>query len=70
MHYKLSLFWGIFLFVSSCFAQVNMNDHASVEIIATQVFCYTNPVTKETMDHYIIQVGKQWYCTGTSLHDL
>lgn len=34
-------------------------------------FCYTNPITRDTSiamrDHFIIKVGKKWYCTGTSL---
>lgn len=33
-------------------------------------FCYTNPITRDTAismrDHFILKVGKQWYCVGTS----
>ena len=36
----------------------------------TQVFKYTNPITRDTAismrDHCIIKVGEKWYCTGTS----
>lgn len=42
----------------------------SVRTDTATVFRYTNPITRDTAismrDHCIIQVGKQWYCTGTS----
>jgi len=34
-------------------------------------FRYTNPITRDTAismrDHFIIKVGRQWFCTGTSM---
>ncbi|MCF8357897.1 MAG: family 43 glycosylhydrolase [Prolixibacteraceae bacterium] len=49
----------------SCFAQENIGGDK------TDVFCYTNPVTRDTSiamrDHCIIKVGEKWYCTGTSM---
>ncbi len=37
---------------------------------AQRSFRYTNPITRDTAismrDHFIIKVGDQWYCTGTS----
>jgi beta-xylosidase len=37
---------------------------------APRVFRYTNPITREAglslRDHFIIKVGAQWFCTGTS----
>jgi len=59
-----------FLLAASCFAQAKTNNGPSTENSSTQVFCYTNPITKDTSismrDHCIIKVGQQWYCTGTS----
>jgi beta-xylosidase len=69
MNCKIFLFWGLFVVTSSCFAQVSTNNEASTKM-ATHVFCYTNPITRDTSismrDHCIIKVGNRWYCTGTS----
>ncbi|MGE5846314.1 MAG: glycoside hydrolase family 43 protein [Ignavibacteria bacterium] len=71
MNYKLNLFWCLFVFASSSFAQLNTNNGESADSIGTHVFCYTNPIIRDTAiamrDHCIIKVGKLWYCTGTSL---
>ena len=68
MIYKLNLL--LVVLVSTCFAQISDN-MASTDSAATHVFCYTNPITRDTSiamrDHCIINVGNQWYCTGTSL---
>ena len=64
------MFWCLFLLAASCFAQVNTNNGISTENSGTQIFRYTNPITRDTSvsmrDHCIIRVGKKWYCTGTS----
>jgi xylan 1,4-beta-xylosidase len=71
MNHKLNLFWCLFVFASSSFAQVNTIKGDSDDSIGTNVFCYTNPITRDTAiamrDHFIIKVGGQWFCTGTSL---
>ncbi len=71
MSRKLILFWSLFLLTSACFAQESINKGATVEKAASHVFCYTNPITRDTSiamrDHCIIKVGEKWYCTGTSL---
>jgi xylan 1,4-beta-xylosidase len=62
-----------FLFVPSffCFGQSTVNIDTSQSIIKKHLFCYTNPITRDTSiamrDHYIIKVDKYWYCTGTSM---
>jgi beta-xylosidase len=71
MNGKLNLLWSLFLLASSCFGQLNMNNVSSTDSTVTHLFCYTNPITRDTAiamrDHCIIKVGRQWYCTGTSL---
>ena len=68
---KLNLLWNLFLLASSCFGQLNMNNVSSTDSTVAHLFCYTNPITRDTAiamrDHCIIKVGKQWFCTGTSL---
>ena len=71
MKSKLILLWNLFLLAFSCFAQERTHTITSTDSAATHVFCYTNPITRDTAiamrDHCIIKVGSQWYCTGTSL---
>ncbi len=70
MKSKVILFFGLFVLASSCLAQVNRKDTASKNSSAKHVFCYTNPITRDTAlsmrDYDIIKVGNKWYCTGTS----
>ena len=70
MNCKLNLLWSLVVLSSSCFAQESTNKGTSTDSAATHVFCYTNPIIRDTSismrDHCIIKVGKQWYCTGTS----
>ena len=71
MRHELNLFYGVILSAASCFAQVITNNVSSTDSTGSRLFCYTNPITRDTViamrDHCIIKVGKQWYCTGTSL---
>jgi beta-xylosidase len=70
MNCKLFISCSLIILSSGGFAQVNTNKGSSTENIANTVFCYTNPITRDTSismrDHCIIKVGNQWYCTGTS----
>lgn len=70
MNCKLNLFWSLFLLSFACFAQVNTNNGELTDSSVIHVFCYTNPITRDTAismrDHCIIKVGDKWYCTGTS----
>ncbi len=70
MKCKLVLLWNLFLLAFSCFAQERTHTITSTDSAVTHVFCYTNPITRDTSismrDHCIIKVGNQWYCTGTS----
>ena len=68
--HKLIQFCILTLISAPCPAQVipaeaRMNDCAD-----HYEFRYTNPVTRDTAismrDHFIIKVGKKWFCTGTS----
>ena len=67
---RLYFFWSLFALPSFCFAQGGVNAGADSAIVASHVFRYTNPITRDTSlsmrDYCIIKVGKQWYCTGTS----
>ena len=71
MKCKLILLWNLFLLAFSCFAQERTHTLTSTDSAVTHVFCYTNPITRDTAiamrDHCIIKVAKQWFCTGTSL---
>lgn len=71
MKCKLILLWNLFLLAFSCFAQEKTNNINSNDSTLTHVFCYTNPITRDTAiamrDHCIIKVDRQWFCTGTSL---
>jgi xylan 1,4-beta-xylosidase len=71
MNRTVIAFGGLFLLTSSGGAQERRNDGASTEQVATHLFCYTNPITRDTAiamrDHCIIKAGLQWFCTGTSL---
>jgi len=71
MKFRPILFWSFFVFTTICFAQEQTNKNASTDSTAKHIFCYTNPITRDTSiamrDHCIIKVGKKWYCTGTSL---
>jgi len=55
----------------SCLAQAGKSNSVSTDSSVNRIFCYTNPITRDTSiamrDHYIIKVGEQWFCTGTSL---
>ena len=70
MNFRMNLFWSILL-ASTCFSQVKTSNGSSNNSTDTHTFCYTNPITRDTAiamrDHCIIKVGKQWFCTGTSL---
>jgi len=63
--------WSFLLLVSSSFAQERTHALTSTDSAVTHVFCYTNPITRDIAiamrDHCIIKVGRQWFCTGTSL---
>jgi xylan 1,4-beta-xylosidase len=69
---RRDVYWLIGLLVISCayFAQAQTNISQSTFGKAKHVFCYTNPITRDTnismRDHCIIKVGNLWYCTGTS----
>jgi beta-xylosidase len=69
MIFKFNMFWTLMVFSLHCFGQVNTNNTSSA-VSATNVFKYTNPITRDTSismrDYCIIKVGKKWYCTGTS----
>ena len=71
MKYKVILFWSFFVFTSICYAQGQINKNVSSDSPTKHIFCYTNPITRDTSiamrDHCIIKVGDKWYCTGTSL---
>ena len=71
MNHKLNLIYSLILSAACCFAQSNTNNVSSSDSTDTHLFCYTNPITRDTAiamrDHCIIKVGRQWYCTGTSL---
>ena len=71
MKIETFLFWSFFVFTTISFAQEQTNKNASTDSTAKHIFCYTNPITRDTSiamrDHCIIKVGKKWYCTGTSL---
>jgi len=67
---NLLQFCILLLLSTSCFAQVNSVKRILADSVDYHVFRYTNPVTRDTgismRDHYIIKVGNQWFCTGTS----
>jgi xylan 1,4-beta-xylosidase len=67
---NLLQFWILLLLSTSCFAQVNPVNRVLTDSADYHEFRYTNPVTRDTgismRDHYIIKVGNQWFCTGTS----
>ena len=67
---RLHLFYVLFGLSASCFAQSGAKNGSLTESETDHVFRYTNPVTRDTgismRDHYIIKVGNQWFCTGTS----
>ena len=71
MKFRSILFWSFLVFTTICFAQEQTNKNVSADSMAKHIFCYTNPITRDTSiamrDHCIIKVGKKWYCTGTSL---
>ena len=71
MKFKTILFWSFFVFTSIGFTQEQTDKNVSTDSTAKHIFCYTNPITRDTSiamrDHCIIKVGKKWYCTGTSL---
>ena len=71
MKIETFLFWSFFVFTTISFAQEQTNKNASTDSTAKHIFCYTNPITRDTSiamrDHCIIKVDKMWYCTGTSL---
>ena len=66
MNQKIILFLLSFL----SFAQISHSQSSNTESSSTHVFCYTNPITRDTSismrDHFIIKVASKWYCTGTS----
>lgn len=70
MNKKLFLFWSLLVLKISCFAQVNPNNLTHSDRSQSHVFCYTNPITRDTSlsmrDYCIIKVRDKWYCTGTS----
>jgi len=70
MNGKLILFGSLIVLSSACFTQVNTNNGASTENTPRRIFCYINPITRDTSismrDHCIIKAGNQWCCTGTS----
>jgi xylan 1,4-beta-xylosidase len=70
MKFRTILFWSFFVFTTSCFTQEQTNKNGSSDSVATHIFCYTNPITRDTSlsmrDYFIIKVGNKWYCTGTS----
>jgi beta-xylosidase len=70
MKSKVVIFCSLLMFASFCFAQVNKHDLSIQHSDTTHVFCYTNPITRDTSlsmrDYDIIKVGDKWYCTGTS----
>jgi xylan 1,4-beta-xylosidase len=73
MESKGIVLWYLFILMaaSSCCAQAVPDGSASTDRAVPHMFCYTNPITRDSSigmrDHYIIKVGKQWFCTGTSL---
>jgi xylan 1,4-beta-xylosidase len=71
MKCKLILLWNLFLLTSCCLAQERIHTIISTDSAVTHTFYYTNPITRDTAiamrDHCIIKVGRQWFCTGTSL---
>jgi xylan 1,4-beta-xylosidase len=70
MNKKLILFWSLLVLKISCFAQVNPTNLTHGNNSQSHVFCYTNPITRDTAlsmrDYCIIKVRDKWYCTGTS----
>lgn len=70
MKSKIVLFGCLFGLTLSSFAQVKRNDAVSKNSSTKYIFCYTNPITRDTSlsmrDYDIIKVGDKWYCTGTS----
>jgi xylan 1,4-beta-xylosidase len=70
MNCKLNYFLALFIISTSCFGQIINNNKIPADTSACSVFCYTNPITRDTSismrDHCIIKIDKQWYCTGTS----
>jgi len=70
MNNKALMFCSFLMLSSFCFAQVNKHDLSMQKSDTTHVFCYTNPITRDTSlsmrDYDIIKVGDKWYCTGTS----
>ena len=71
MNRKMNIFLILVLFASTCLAQVATSTELSTKKNTSHVFCFTNPITRDTSiamrDHCIIKVGNKWYCTGTSL---
>jgi xylan 1,4-beta-xylosidase len=68
---KLKILLSLLVLISSCFAQGEINKSVTTDSVASHIFCYTNPITRDTTiamrDHCIIKVGNKWFCTGTSL---
>jgi len=70
MRVKMKLLMSFIIWTFSVFALVNINESSANDGIKKKIFCYTNPITKDTAismrDHCIIKVDEKWYCTGTS----
>jgi xylan 1,4-beta-xylosidase len=70
LNFRLNIFFAFLAFSASCFAQPPAKNGSLMESETKHLFRYTNPVTRDTSismrDHYIIKVGNQWFCTGTS----
>ncbi len=70
LSFRLNILFAFLALSASCFAQPAAKNGASTESETKHLFLYTNPVTRDTSismrDHFIIKVGKQWFCTGTS----
>ncbi|MGA9294717.1 MAG: family 43 glycosylhydrolase [Ignavibacteriaceae bacterium] len=66
----MNLFLILIVFASSCLAQVATSTESLTNKNTGHVFCYTNPITRDTSismrDYCIIKVGSKWFCTGTS----
>ena len=69
MKSKVVIFCSLLIVAPFCFAQANKHDVSVQSNDTTHVFCYTNPITRDTLlsmrDYDIIKVGNKWYCTGT-----
>jgi xylan 1,4-beta-xylosidase len=66
---RAELLLCLLLVSSFCLAQVRNTKDTPADS-AKHIFRYTNPITRDTAismrDHFIIKVGNQWFCTGTS----